>query len=186
MRTREPGGGNDRFDRMYNTYYRRMVAYFCRVFRVSEADAKDLTQDAFLRFYRAMDDYDGVAEWALLEKIAQNVGLNRVRSVNTIKRGSVRPASLDDGELLKEPVDTSHKHPIDTMIETEQLKRMYEAIKGLSAGERQCIQLWLQDYGSEEIAQLLRISVTAVKSRIRDAKRALREKLGDEGALPED
>jgi RNA polymerase sigma factor (sigma-70 family) len=159
--------------------------YFCGVFRVSDADAKDLTHDAFIRFYRSMDDYDGVAEWALLEKIARNVGLNRVRSVNTIKRGSVRPESLD-GEPGKEPVDVRQKHPIDTMIATERLTRMLEAIKGLPAGERQCIQLWLEDHGSDEIARILRISVVAVKSRIRDAKRALRERLGAEDALPED
>jgi RNA polymerase sigma-70 factor (ECF subfamily) len=153
---------------------------------MSEADAMDLTQDSFVRFYKAMDEYDGVAEWALLEKIAHNVGLNRVRSVTTIKRGRVRTESLDDSEFVKEPADARREHPVDTMIETERLKRMREAIKGLPPGERQCIQLWLEDYGGEEIARILRISVAAVKSRIRDAKRALRERLGDENALPED
>jgi RNA polymerase sigma-70 factor (ECF subfamily) len=187
MKTREPGGKDDiRFNRVYGSYYRRMVAYFCRVFRVSEADAKDLTQDSFIRFYKAMDEYDGVAEWALLERIAHNVGLNRVRSVTTIKRGSVRTESLDDGDFFKEPADVNRKHPIDTMIETEQLRQMREAIKGLPPGERQSIQLSLEGYSGEEIARILRISVAAVKSRIRDAKRALRERLGDENALPED
>lgn len=187
MTTREPGGnGDDRFESVYRRHYARMLRYFRQVFRVSEADAKELTQDSFIRFYKRMEAYDGEAEWALLEEIARNVGLNRVRSVTTIKRGSVRPESLDDGESVKDAVDVTQKHPIDTMIETEQLRQLREAIKDLPAGQRQCIQLWLEDFSGEEIARVLRISVVAVKSRIRDAKRALRERLGDEHTLPED
>lgn len=187
MMTRGPDEDRiERFDSVYTLYYRRMIRFFRRVFRLSESDAKDLTHDAFIRFYKAMDEYDGVVEWGLLETIARNVGYNRVRSVNTIKRGSIRPESLDEGEFVKDAMDVSQKHPIDTMIETEQLRQLHDAIKDLSAGERQCIQLWLQGYGSEEIGQTLRLSVSAVKSRIRDGKRALRERLGDESGLPED
>lgn len=187
MTTRQDGGdGNDLFESLYRRYYARMLGYFRKVFRVSEADAQELTQDSFVRFYRAMDEYRGQAEWALLETIARNVGYNRVRSVKTIKRGSVRPESLDDGEQREHPSDTGQRHPIDTMIETERLRRMREAISELPRGQRQCLQLWLEDLGQDEISRVLRISVVAVKSRIRDAKRALREKLGDEDALPED
>jgi DNA-directed RNA polymerase specialized sigma24 family protein len=46
--------------------------------------------------------------------------------------------------------------------------------------------LWLEDFSTEEISRALQISIVAVKSRIRDAKRTLRERLGDKGALPED
>jgi RNA polymerase sigma-70 factor (ECF subfamily) len=180
------GDGNDLFESLWRRYYARMLRYFRQVFRVSEADAKDLTQDSFMRFYRAMDGYRGQAEWALLETIARNVGLNRVRSVSTIKRGRVRTESLDDRESVKEPVDPKQKDPMDTIIENERLRRLRQAIEELPKGQRQCLQLWLEDLGSEEIARILRISIVAAKSRIRDAKRALRERLGDEGALPED
>lgn len=180
------GDGNDLFESLYRRYYARMLRYFRRVFHVSEADAQELTQDSFVRFYRAMDEYRGQAEWALLETIARNVGLNRVRSVSTIKRGSIRTESLDDGESVKDPADRKQKDPMDAIIETEQLRRLRQAIEELPKGQRQCLQLWLEDLGSEEISQALRISIVAVKSRIRDAKRTLRERLGDEGALPED
>ena len=187
MTARKDGGdGNDRFESVYKRHYARMLRFFRQVFRLSEADAKELTQDSFIRFYKRMDEYDGQAEWALLEEIARNVGLNRIRSVSTIKRGRIHPESLDDGESPKDAVDDKQRHPIDTMIETEQLRQLREAIKELPDGQRQCIQLWLEDLSGEEIARVLRISVVAVKSRIRDAKRALREQLGDESALPED
>lgn len=180
------GDGNDLFDSLYKRYYGRMLRYFRQVFRLSAADAEELTQDSFVRFYKAMDEYRGQAEWALLETIARNVGFNRVRSMSTIKRGRVRTESLDDGESVRDPIDPTQKDPMDTMIQTERLRRMRQAIAELPRGQRQCLQLWLDDLGSEEIARILRISIVAVKSRIRDAKRALRERLGDEGALPED
>jgi RNA polymerase sigma factor (sigma-70 family) len=133
-----------------------------------------------------MGDYRGDAEWALLETIARNVGYNRVRSLNTIRRGSIRPESLDDPEERNDPADSGQRHPIDTMIETERLRQMRQAITELPRGQRQCLQLWLEDFSQEEISRTLQISIVAVKSRIRDAKRALRERLGDEGALPEE
>jgi RNA polymerase sigma factor (sigma-70 family) len=187
MTTRDDGEDrDDLFRLLYQRYYRRMLRYFHRVFRLSEADAQELTQDSFLRFYRAMDEYRGEAEWALLETIARNVGYNRVRSVTTVKRGSIRLESLDDPEERHDPADLEQRHPVDTMIETERLRRMREAIAELPNGQRQCLQLSLEDLSQEEISRVLRISIMAVKSRIRDAKRTLRERLGDEGALPEE
>jgi RNA polymerase sigma-70 factor (ECF subfamily) len=184
-----PHDGEDRdelFASLYGRYYARMLRYFQRVFHLSEADAKELTQDSFVRFYRAMDEYRGDAEWALLEKIAQHVGYNRARSLTTIKRGRIRPESLDEPDARNDPPDLDQRHPIDTMIKTEQLGRMHEAIGELAGGQRQCLQLYLEDLSQEEIARALQISIVAVKSRIRDAKRALRERLGDKNALPED
>jgi RNA polymerase sigma-70 factor (ECF subfamily) len=187
MTMRQAGGeGNALFESLYGRYYTRMLRYFRQVFRVSDADAQELTQDSFVRFFRAMDEYRGQAEWALLETIARNVGYNRIRSVSTIKRGSVRPESLDDRESPKDAPDPTQVHPMDRMIETERLRRLRQAITELPGGQRQCLQLWLEDLSSEEISRALRISVVAVKSRIRDAKRTLRERLGDEGALPEE
>jgi RNA polymerase sigma factor (sigma-70 family) len=180
------GGDDELFRSLYKRYYARMLRYFRQVFRVSEADAQELTQDSFLRFYRAMEEYRGEAEWALLETIARNVGFNRVRSLTTLKRGSVRTESLDDAaESRREPVNVQ-RHPVDTLIDAERVSRLRQAIAELPTGQRQCLQLWLDDFSYDEISRALRISLDAVRSRIRDAKRQLREKLGGEGTLPEE
>ena len=179
------GAGDDLFRALYSRYYARMLRYFRRVFRLSDEDAQELTQEAFLRFYRTMGEYRGEAEWALLETIARNVGYNRVRSLTTIKRGAVRPESLNDPEARNDP-PAAQTHPVDRMIDAERKTRLRQAIAGLPNGQRQCLQLWLDDWSYEEIARTLRISLDAVKSRIRDAKRLLRERLGDDDALPED
>lgn len=188
MTMRHDGGGSDDelFQSLYKRYYGRMLRFFRNVFRVSEADAQELTQDSFLRFYRAMDEYRGEAEWALLETIARNVGYNRVRSLTTIKRGSVQPTSLGDLDPSRNDPPAEQPHAVERLIEQERLTRLRQAISQLPNGQRQCLQLWLDDFSYEEISRALRISVDAVKSRLRDAKRLLREKLGDEAELPEE
>lgn len=184
---RSNGGGSDEvFRSLYGRYYARMLRYFRTVFRVSDADAQELTQESFLRLYRTMDEYRGEAEWALLETIARNVGYNRVRAQTTIKRGAVRPESLTETETSrKEPV-APQTHPVDRMIDAERRTRLRQAMAGLPKGQKQCLQLWLDDFTYEEIAKMLRISLDAVRSRLRDARRLLRERLGDEGVLPQE
>jgi RNA polymerase sigma-70 factor (ECF subfamily) len=186
MTMRNSSGGDDElFRSMYGRYYSRMLRFFRRVFRVSEEDAQELTQDSFVRFYKAMDEYRGEAEWALLETIARNVGYNRVRSLKTIKRGAVQPQSLDEWDQSHEPV-AEQTHPLDKMIDAERMMRVRQAMAELPKGQRQCLQLLLEDFKYGEIASALRMSIDAVKSRIRDAKPLLRKRLGDEGVLPED
>ena len=188
MTTRHDGGdgGNDRFESLFESNRSRVIRYFRQVFHLSDADAQELTQDTFLRFYRSLKEYDGKAGWALLETIARNVGINRVRSLTTIKRGAVRTESLEDLDSSDNRAVAEHEDPVDRLIKKERLTRLRQAIAELPNGQRRSLQLWLDDFTYEEIAATLRISLDAVRSSIRDAKRRLRERLGDKDALPED
>ena len=187
MVRRNGGGGNDdRFRDLYAKYYGRVVRYFMRVFRVEEEDAEDLTQDTFVRFFEALDDYRGDAEWAFIETVARNVGYNRVRYLGTAKR-SAKPVPIDDPLVRKqEPQAPAGRDYAEREHDAWRLERLRAAMAALSRAQRETLQLWLADYTYDEIARTLRISMDAVKSRLRDAKKALREKLGDDGGLPEE
>lgn len=187
MRHDGRGEGDDElFRTLYARHYGRMLRFFRRVFRVSDAEAQELTQDSFVRFYKTMNEYRADSEWALLETIARNVGYNRVRSLATIKRGAVRTESLDDEELVRGGPEAAQTDPVARLIKAERVARLRQAIAALPKGQKRCLQLWLEDVSYEEIAVTLRISLEAVRSRIRDAKRSLRARLGDEGVLPEE
>lgn len=180
------GDDDDLFRALYARYYGRMRRFFRSVFRVSDAEAQELTQDSFVRFYKAIEEYRGQSEWALLETIARNVGYNRVRSLNTIKRSAVRTESLDQPDLADGEPAAAQIDPVDRLIDAERVARLRQAIAALPKGQRRCLQLWLDDVTYEEIARALQISLEAVRSRIRDAKRSLRARLGDEDVLPEE
>jgi len=185
-RRNDVAGRDERFRSLYQKYYRRMVRYYMRAFRLSEEDAEELTQDAFLRFYEAMAEYRGEAEWAFFEVIAQRVALNRIRSRGAAKR-KAEVVELDDPENRYEPAarpEPDYAEQQEVELRRQALRRAID--EELSQAQRQCVQLWLEGYKYDEIARILRITVDAVKSRLRDAKRLLRARLGDAGALPED
>ena len=56
-------------------------------------------------------------------------------------------------------------------------KRMHDAIAHLPEGQRRAVQLWLDGFNLAEIAGALGVTLDAVKSRVRDAKRHLRASL---------
>jgi RNA polymerase sigma factor (sigma-70 family) len=186
MTTRFGNANGDRFNALYAKYYRRIIRFYVVGFRLSEEDAEELAQDTFLRFFEAMDEYRGEAEWAFLETTARNVAFNRLRSLNTAKR-SARTINIDDpGFSRLEPAAPLEPDYADRQHDALRRKRVNDAIAQLPPGQRQCIQLWLEDFSYVEIGKALRISLDAVRSRLRDAKRLLRERLGDENVLPED
>ena len=177
---------SERFDSMYERYRRSIVLFFMRAFHVGEEDAKDLTQETFTRFFQALDEYRGDAKWAYLETVARRVGINHVRSLNTAMRNA-RTVDIDDpGNFTSEPAAPEGPDYAERQHQELRLQALRDAIASLPAGQRQCVQLYLKGMKYHEIAKALRISLDAVRSRIRDAKRLLREKLGANGALPED
>ena len=177
---------DERFRSLYQKYYWRVVRFYVRAFRFAEEDGEELAQEAFLRFYEAMDEYRGDAEWAFFETIARNVAYNRIRSTKTRKR-SGQVVAIDDPQVAgNQPAAPEEPDYAERQQAALRRRQVHEAILELPTGQRECVQLWLDDFKYGEIARALRTSVDAVKSRLRDAKRILRARLGDDGTLPED
>lgn len=176
---------DERFKGLYQRYYRRIVRFYVQSFHLSEEDAEDLAQDAFIRFYKGMDDYRGDAEWAYMETIARNVAFNRIRSQKTKKR-SANIVPIDDPQVRNDPAAGEEPDYVEREVEAGRRRQMRAGIAALPAGQRETLDLWLQGYSYEEIATALRTTVDAVKSRLRDARKALRGRLGDAGSIPEE
>jgi RNA polymerase sigma-70 factor (ECF subfamily) len=177
---------DERFKRLYQKYYRRVVGFYVKAFRFAEEDAEELAQEAFLRFYEAMDEYRGEAEWAFFESVARNVAYNRIRWGKTQKRNA-KTVDIDDPKAAwNEPPAPPEPDYAERQETIRRRKRLYDAISELPPGQRECVLLWLDDFTYGDIAKVLGISLDAVKSRLRDAKRLLRARLGDDGLLPED
>ena len=179
------GGGDrdDRFGEIFRKYFRRVYSYFHRN-RIADDEAQDLAQDAFKRFYEHMDQMRSEEPWPFLQRIARTVLLNRIRACNTIKR-SVRLVEMDGPDFNHEPAAPEGPDYAEREQAALQRKRLAAAIRELPPGQQDCLRLWLGDVKYEAIAEILGISVDAVKSRLRDAKRQLRARLGA-GELPED
>lgn len=177
------------FHALYAKHYTRVLRYFNRTAHLDYRDIEELTQDVFVRAYENWHLYRREAEWAYLEKIARNVLLNHVRRVGAIKRGGhVATKSIDDLTPSEQPAAPQE---LDYAARQERERRqqlLRAAIDGLTEGQREAVQLSARGLKYKEIAFTLRISVDAVKSRLRDAKRHLQKRLGQDvsGMLPEE
>jgi len=179
------GDRDERFRSLYQKYYWRIVKFYMRAFRFCQDDAEELAQESFLRFYEAMDEYRGDAEWAFFESIARNVAYNRIRSGNTLKRNA-KTVDIDDPDFNHDPPAPEEPDYATRQEAALRHRRLHEAIEELPRGQRQCVQLWLDDFSYLEIGKALLVSIDSVKSRLRDAKKELRARLGDDGAFPEE
>jgi RNA polymerase sigma-70 factor (ECF subfamily) len=170
------GGGRDdeRFDTMFRNYYARVWRYL-RANRISDDEAHDLAQDAFKRVFERLGDIRNQNPGPFIATVARTVLLNRVRARQTQKR-SATMVEIDDPELLFEIAAPAISDP----VEAQQLRaQIAAAVSRLSEAQGDCFRAWIAGYSYEEIARILGISVDAVKSRLRDAKRSLREQLGE-------
>ena len=184
MTIRKSGSDRDgRFEELYRRYYGRMYRFFVGN-RVADDEAHDLCQEAFARFYEEMGKYRGEAEWGYLRTVARTVLLNRIRARKAIKRDM--PLVDIDAPEFQEPADPNQEDVTQQLETARQTRRVHEEIELLPDGQKECMKLWLGDLKYQGIAKVLGISVDAVKSRLRDAKRLLRARLGADATLPED
>ena len=85
---------------------------------------------------------------------------------------------IDDPELVCDPPAPEEPDYADRQEADLRRARLGRAVAELPQGQRECLRLRIQGLTYDQIAAALRISVDAVKSRLRDAKRHLRERLG--------
>ena len=166
---------DERFEAIYRKYYARVYRYYRRC-GVADDEAHDLSQETFKRFYESMSRYRGDAEWGFLETTALNVLRNYIRDGKAKKR-SATLVDIDSPDVI-EPAAPPEPDYADRQHEALRRRQLYTAIDSLAAGQRQCVELWLADLSYDEIAAALRISLDAVRSRLRDARKILGARMG--------
>ncbi len=164
-------GRREAFDRLV-VRHRRSIYQLCYRFVSNHADATDLTQDVFLRAFKALDGFKGessVATW--LYRIAVNLSLNKV---------SARTPRV-------EPVEDRHLPPsaepdaMSRMLATERAGRVRAAVARLPKTQRATLVLRVyQELSHQQIAEVLGSSVSAVKTNFFHALRNLRRLLEED------
>jgi RNA polymerase sigma factor (sigma-70 family) len=164
------------FETLYRRHYARVYRFY-RLQRVPDDVAHDLAQDVFTRAYRSFDHYrDG--GWSFFETIARNVLYNWLRSQKAVKRNGVN-VHLDDPDFAQQIAAPPSPDYADRDEAARNWKRFREAIAELPPGQRQCLELQADGLKYHQIAERMGITIDAVKTRLKDAKKRLRQKLGD-------
>ncbi len=145
----------------------------------NEADARDLSQEAFLRVYRALRRVEpGAPLESWLYRIVSNLYIDLLR-----KRPRQRVESLDapletpGGELAREVPDAA-ANP-EAIFEREQFDSAIQRALGLLSEELRMVVVLsdVEGFSYEEIASMLRVPLGTVKSRLHRARQMLQQRL---------
>ncbi len=146
-------------------------------------DAEEVSQDGFVRIYRALERFRGDSEFSTwMYRIIVNQARNKYRWNK--RRGALRNISIDathdpDNEGVM-PIDLpdSQKHPDEDLLFREWEGEIAREMKHLPPVNREALFLRnVKHMSYEQIADVLNCKVGTVKSRIARAREELRRRL---------
>lgn len=152
---------------MYTTFYKRVYNTCFRILRDS-AEAEDTMQDAFLKAFSGLDNYnDSVPFEAWLVRIAINTSIDRLRRRNMEMTGLYDNMNYDIA-------DTDDNADWEQIM--EKVGQVKSAIDKLPESSRLVINLYLiEGYDHEEIAEILNIAPGTARIQYMRAKQRLIE-----------
>ncbi len=167
----------------YEAFVQRYGSYVYNIaYRMSgsDADAKDLSQEAFLRVFRAFRRIDPAASLeAWLYRIVTNLYIDLVRKYpkGRVESLSTPLVTLQGSEVQREwpaPESYSPEAGVDAQMDAT----VQEALLALPPDLRMAVVLSdVEGYAYEEIARMLDIPLGTVKSRLHRARKILQERL---------
>jgi RNA polymerase sigma-70 factor, ECF subfamily len=159
--------------------------YDRNVFRIAQhitqnrEDAEDVLQDAFLKAYENLEQFQGNSKfYTWLVRIAVNESLMKLRKRRTGRTVSIdEDIQTEEGSMPREIADWSPT-PEQLYGQSELADILKKTINGLPPGFRTVFVLRdVEGLSTEETAEMLDLSVPAVKSRLLRARLQLRERL---------
>ena len=170
-------GDEKAYRELVELYQGQVFSVVLRMVRRRE-DAEDLTQETFVRMFRALDRYDPQRPFAAwLFTIASRLAIDHIRrrKVSPISLTQREPGSDEEYDIeVPDPGPT----PDEVTSRTEEERRTEELIRSLPPHYRIVVMLRHQrDMAYEEIAEALHLPLGTVKARIHRAREILKGKL---------
>ncbi len=167
------------FEAVVDLYQNRLMGVLVPMIgRVEEAE--DLTQDVFLRVYRARKAYRPQAKFATwLFTIANNLALNHLRGRNRNPAAGLGVLADDSQALRLEERAPAREGTASTQLRKVELSEVVrEALENLGEDQKMAVLLnKFEEMSYAEIAQVMGRSEAAVKSLLARARTNLRERL---------
>jgi RNA polymerase sigma-70 factor (ECF subfamily) len=184
---RHAGDVEETFRALFHRYYPSLLRFFARR-GFSPETCEDLGQETFIRVFRGIGAFRGEARFeSWLFKIARNVYLNELRRQDTRKHKAtelpldvlIAAEDAADGPQARMPAALEAPASPEDALVRAQLGELADGLARLPTQMRQCMMLRVgQDLRYREIAEVMGISIEAVKSHLHQAKARLRPLLG--------
>ena len=176
---RAKNGDSRAFDLLVLKYQGRVAQLISRYLN-NAAEVEDVTQEAFIKAYRALPNFRGdSAFYTWLYRIAANAAKNHLVALGR------RPSSdvaLDDSEVFDVPGRLKDQESPDEVIMGQQLETLISrTIEELPVELRAALTLReFEGLSYEEIADVLECPIGTVRSRIFRAREAIDVKVAQQ------
>jgi RNA polymerase sigma-70 factor (ECF subfamily) len=176
-------GGDTRAFELLLAEHLAQVRRFARAFAASEADADDLAQEALIKVYKNLRLFryqSAFSSW--LYALVRNVFLDAVKSATGRQRSLEDPLQDSHTQSLRggEPPDESFER-------AQSRQRLWRALRQVSAEFRTALVLFdIEGFSYDQVAEIERVPVGTVKSRLSRGRTHLRQILKDELRLADE
>ena len=173
------------FRLLVEKYQAEVYGTALRIVRRPE-DAEDLTQETFLRAFRALARYDPTRPFgAWLHTIAARLCIDHLRRNRAKLVSLTQPEEGTSGEERTIDLEDPGDRPDELAAKSELAARLEALVAELPPDSRAAILLrHQQDLPYEEIARVLGVPLGTIKARIHRARIMLKEKLLAQGDIP--
>ena len=162
-------GNKQAFSRLVDAYQRPVYNLTYRMLGNAQ-EAEDAAQETFLRAYSRLRQYDGAfkfSTWIL--SIANHHCIDRLRKRRTVQ------VSIDDNPVLQNLEEESVR-PEEDLLDREAAVELQRLVSRLEPEYRTPLILrYWEDHSYEEIAEVMGLTVAAVKSRLFRARKQVAE-----------
>jgi len=170
-------GDTRAFDELVDRYRDKVYRLCFKILR-HEDDAAEALQDAFLSAFRGIKNFKVESTFSTwLYRIATNASLMKYRK----RRDNL--VSLEQSQSQNEDAETLQvadwsTQPVEDVLNAETREVMEEGISRLPEDLRTVFVLRdVEEMSNAEVAEILELSVAAVKSRLHRARLTLRDRL---------
>lgn len=167
------------FDAIHASYRPRISRYLARL--VGQGEAEDLTQEVFVRVNRGLSDFRGDAKLSTwIYRIATNVATDRLRSRSFGESRAGEAPTIQEGSVEDADALPDEKSPsVERRLMREQMSAcVHDYINTLPENYRSVVTLSeIEGLNNPEIAEVLGLSLDAVKIRLHRGRAKLKERL---------
>jgi RNA polymerase sigma-70 factor, ECF subfamily len=171
-------GDKQAFEMLVEKYQRKLARLLSRFIR-DPAEVEDVTQEAFIKAYRALPAFRGdSAFYTWLYRIGINTAKNYLmamgrRAPTSTEVGAEEAEGFEEAEQLRD-INT----PESLLLSNEIAETVNKTIEGLPEELRKAIEMReIEGMSYEDIAQAMDCPIGTVRSRIFRAREAIAEQL---------
>ncbi|HWB58306.1 MAG TPA: sigma-70 family RNA polymerase sigma factor [Chthoniobacteraceae bacterium] len=168
-------GDQEAFRELIETHQARVIGTVAKMLG-DDTDSEDIAQQVFIRVWNSAARYQPTAKFTTwLFKITRNLVFNELRRR---KRHPATHLEQHEEEHAFQTPDPNPSSPATNLLDGELQEAIQRAIDSLPEAQRMAIILRrYEEMSYEEIADVLKLSVPAVKSILFRARADLRERL---------